>query len=112
MHLPELIGLTAVTFFISRLTNIDPVLAVVGDKATQAAYDSAYQALGLDQPLIFQYFIYLGRLVTGDALLTQRAISRQRVGRGGDDLLPVEQTQPSRRDGIAAACSPLGRAQS
>lgn len=60
------IGLTAVTFFISRLTNIDPVLAIVGDKATQAAYDNAYQALGLDQPLIVQYFIYLKRLVTGD----------------------------------------------
>ena len=60
------VGLTAVTFFISRLTNIDPVLAVVGDKATQAAYDSAYKALGLDQPLFFQYLIYLKRLVTGD----------------------------------------------
>ena len=60
------IGLTAVTFFISRLTNIDPVLAVVGDKATQAAYDSAYKALGLDQPLVVQYLIYLKRLLTGD----------------------------------------------
>lgn len=60
------VGLTAVTFLISRLTRIDPVLAVVGDKATQAAYDSAYQALGLDQPLVFQYLVYLKRLVTGD----------------------------------------------
>jgi peptide/nickel transport system permease protein len=60
------VGLTAVTFFISRLTNIDPVLAVVGDKATQAAYDGAYKALGLDQPLIIQYLVYLKRLVTGD----------------------------------------------
>ena len=31
------VGLTAVTFFISRLTRIDPVLSVVGDKATKAA---------------------------------------------------------------------------
>lgn len=60
------IGLTAVTFFISRLTNIDPVLALVGDKATQAAYDGAYKALGLDQPLFVQYLIYLKRLLTGD----------------------------------------------
>ncbi len=60
------IGLTAVTFFISRLTNIDPVLAVVGDKATQAAYDGAYKALGLDQPVFVQYLIYLKRLLTGD----------------------------------------------
>ena len=60
------IGLTGVTFFISRLTKIDPVLAVVGDKATKPAYDAAFKALGLDQPLIFQYFIYVKRLLTGD----------------------------------------------
>lgn len=60
------IGLTAVTFFISRLTNIDPVLAVVGDKASQATYEGAYQALGLDQPIFVQYLIYLKRLLSGD----------------------------------------------
>ena len=38
------VGLTAVTFFISRLTKIDPVLSVVGDKATKATYDNAYKA--------------------------------------------------------------------
>ena len=56
------VGLTAVTFFISRLTNIDPVLAVVGDRASEATYDNAYRALGLDQPLVVQYLIYLKRL--------------------------------------------------
>lgn len=60
------IGLTAVTFFISRLTNIDPVIAVVGDRAAKVTYDAAYRALGLDQPLAVQYLIYLKRLVTGD----------------------------------------------
>lgn len=60
------IGLTAVTFFISRLTHIDPVLTVVGDKATKEAYDLAYHALGLDQPLIVQYLIYVKRILSGD----------------------------------------------
>jgi peptide/nickel transport system permease protein len=60
------IGLTAVTFFISRLTKIDPVLAVVGDKATKEVYDAAYHALGLDQSLLVQYFIYLKRVLSGD----------------------------------------------
>jgi peptide/nickel transport system permease protein len=60
------VGLTAVTFFISRLTKIDPVLTVVGDKATKEAYDLAYHSLGLDQPLPVQYLIYLKRLLTGD----------------------------------------------
>jgi peptide/nickel transport system permease protein len=60
------IGLTAVTFVISRLTNIDPVLAVVGDKATKEVYDKTFAALGLDRPLIVQYALYLKRLVSGD----------------------------------------------
>jgi peptide/nickel transport system permease protein len=60
------LGLTAVTFFISRLTKIDPVLAVVGDKATPEAYERARLALGLDQSLIVQYLIYLKRLLSGD----------------------------------------------
>ena len=52
-----------------------------------------------------------GRLVTGDALLTQREVSRLIVERGGDYLLPVEGNQPTLRDGIAAAFSPLDRQQ-
>lgn len=60
------IGLTAVTFFIGRLTKIDPVLAVVGDKASREVYNNAYIALGLDRPVIVQYFLYLKRVVTGD----------------------------------------------
>ncbi len=60
------IGLTAVTFIISRLTNIDPVLAVVGDKASKEVYDKIYLALGLDQPVVIQYLYYLKRVVTGD----------------------------------------------
>jgi peptide/nickel transport system permease protein len=71
------LGLTAVTFFISRLTRIDPVLAIVGDKATKAAYDQAYHALGLDHPLFVQYLIYLKRLLSGDfgmSVLTSRPV--------------------------------------
>ena len=60
------VGLTAVTFFIGRLTNIDPVLAVVGDKASKEVYDQTFIALGLDKPLIIQYLIYLKRVVLGD----------------------------------------------
>lgn len=60
------IGLTAVTFLIGRLTRIDPVLAVVGDKASKEVYDQTYHAMGLDQPLIVQYALYMKRLISGD----------------------------------------------
>jgi peptide/nickel transport system permease protein len=60
------VGLTAVTFFIGRLTKIDPVLAIVGDKASKAVYDQTFLALGLDQPLIVQYALYLKRVLSGE----------------------------------------------
>jgi hypothetical protein len=52
-----------------------------------------------------------GRLVTGDALLTQRTVSAQIVAGGGDYVLPVDGNQPALRDGIAAAFSPLARGE-
>ena len=60
------IGLTAITFFISRLTKIDPVLAIVGDKASKVVYDKTFITLGLDKPLIIQYGAYLRKLLSGD----------------------------------------------
>lgn len=60
------LGLTAVTFLISRLTKIDPVLAIVGDKASNEVYQRTFVALGLDQPVIVQYGAYLKRLLSGD----------------------------------------------
>jgi hypothetical protein len=48
-----------------------------------------------------------GRIVTGDALLTQRALCRQIVAQHGDYLLPVDANQPALLAAVAAAFSPL-----
>lgn len=61
-----MLGLLLVTFIIGRVMPIDPVLKVVGDRATQAQYDAAYQAMGLDRPLAVQFARYLGDVLTGD----------------------------------------------
>jgi len=61
-----LLGLVAVTFFIGRVVPIDPVLAVVGDRAPAHVYERARQELGLDLPRIHQFWIYLKKAVTGD----------------------------------------------
>jgi peptide/nickel transport system permease protein len=60
------IGLMAITFFIGRVIPIDPVLAVVGDRATQEQYDAARAAMGLDRPLIVQFISYVGDVFQGD----------------------------------------------
>lgn len=60
------LGLMAITFFIGRVVPIDPVLSVVGDRATQEIYDAARAKLGLDQPLIIQFFSYVKDVAMGD----------------------------------------------
>ena len=61
-----LLGLLLVTFFISRVVPIDPVLTVVGERATTAQYDAARAAMGLDDPLWQQFAIYVWNVVHGD----------------------------------------------
>ena len=61
-----LLGLVAVTFFIGRVVPIDPVIAIVGDRAPPHVYERARQELGLDRPLIEQFFIYVKKAATGD----------------------------------------------
>jgi peptide/nickel transport system permease protein len=60
------IGLTAITFVIGRLMPADPVLAIVGDRASQQVYDQVFLQLGLDKPIYIQYLRYLGQLAEGD----------------------------------------------
>lgn len=60
------LGLMAITFFIGRVVPIDPVLSVVGDRATQELYDATRIELGLDKPLIVQFFAYVKDVATGD----------------------------------------------
>jgi peptide/nickel transport system permease protein len=61
-----LLGLVAVTFFIGRVVPIDPVIAVVGDRAPAHVYERVRTELGLDRPLIEQFVIYVKKAATGD----------------------------------------------
>jgi peptide/nickel transport system permease protein len=61
-----LLGLLALTFFIGRLLPLDPILAILGDDASQEAYDKMYVQLGFDQPLYFQFWTYLRDAMTFD----------------------------------------------
>lgn len=60
------LGLLAITFFIGRVVPIDPVLAVVGDRAPPAVYEKAKQDMGLNNPLPVQFFNYVGDVLQGD----------------------------------------------
>jgi peptide/nickel transport system permease protein len=71
------LGLLAITFFIGRIVPIDPVLAVVGDRAPQAVYERVREEMGLDRPLVVQFASYVGDVVRGDlgtSVSTQRPV--------------------------------------
>lgn len=63
--LVTLFGLMALTFFIGRLLPLDPVIAILGDSASQEAYDAMYTKLGLDQPLWVQFASYMSAISCG-----------------------------------------------
>ena len=72
-----LLGLLLVTFLIGRVVPVDPVLAVVGDRASKSTYDRVFLELGLDKPLYQQFWIYLKNVLAGDlgqSVLTKKPI--------------------------------------
>lgn len=69
--------LLALTFIIGRLMPVDPVIAVIGPDADGAAYEKVAQELGVNKPILEQFWIFLQRLLEGDfgtTLLTGRPV--------------------------------------
>ncbi|WP_371411913.1 ABC transporter permease [Neorhizobium sp. T6_25] len=59
-------GLLVVTFFIGRVIPIDPVLAIVGDRAPAHLVERTRIELGLNLPLYQQFVIYTKQALSGD----------------------------------------------
>ncbi|WEZ85130.1 ABC transporter permease [Rhizobium sp. 32-5/1] len=60
------LGLLAVTFFIGRVIPIDPVLAILGDRAPSHVVERTREMLGFNEPLYVQFFVYLRDALTGN----------------------------------------------
>ncbi|MBA1346421.1 ABC transporter permease [Rhizobium sp. WYCCWR 11146] len=60
------LGLLAVTFFIGRVVPIDPVLAVLGDRAPNHVVERVRQEMGFNLPLYQQFFMYIKGILSGD----------------------------------------------
>jgi peptide/nickel transport system permease protein len=59
------LGISFITFFLSRVAPSDPAALWVGIHAKAEQIQRARVELGLDQPLYVQYFIYMGDLLQG-----------------------------------------------
>ena len=60
------LGLLAVTFFIGRVIPVDPVLAIVGDRAPEHVIERVREEMGLNKPLWQQFGIYIGKALQGE----------------------------------------------
>ena len=60
------LGLLAVTFFIGRVVPIDPVLAIVGDRAPSHVVERVREQMGLNLPYYQQFFLYVKGVLQGD----------------------------------------------
>ena len=63
---PVLLGITVIFFAIMALIPGDPATAILGSYATPENVEKLNRDLGLDKPLVAQYFIWLGNMVQGD----------------------------------------------
>ncbi len=73
-----MLGLTFVTFIIGRVMPIDPVISIVGERASRETYEAAYQAMGLDKPILVQFAYYIWDVLHGDfgmSLLNARPVA-------------------------------------
>jgi peptide/nickel transport system permease protein len=61
-----LLGVSFVVFLLLQLVPGDPARAILGSGGTAARVAEVRAELGLDQPLLVQFFDYLGRLLQGD----------------------------------------------
>lgn len=60
------IGVTAVVFALSRVIPGDPVEIMAGESATPMERQAMAEAMGLDRPLLAQWWLYLRRLAVLD----------------------------------------------
>lgn len=65
--IPTLLGISFICFFLIRLIPGDPVLLLIGERgADQATYLEMKKNLGLDQPMLVQYWLFLKGAITGN----------------------------------------------
>nr|WP_205743926.1 ABC transporter permease [Grimontia sedimenti] len=64
--IPVLLGITVIVFLIMSMIPGDPATAILGAYATPDNVSKINKDLGLDQPLVSQYFIWLSNMLQGD----------------------------------------------
>jgi peptide/nickel transport system permease protein len=82
--LPNLAGVVVITFILTRALPGDPAAYFAGAAATQEAVAQVRSQLGLDKPLLEQFFLYVANLARGDmglSLTTGQPVAQELLAR-------------------------------
>ncbi|MEQ8396775.1 MAG: ABC transporter permease [Marinovum algicola] len=66
ISIPVLIGVLFIGFLLMQVVPTDPATVLAGPTATAADVEAIRQAMGLNEPVIVQFGMYLGRVLQGD----------------------------------------------
>jgi peptide/nickel transport system permease protein len=80
LSIPILLLVSIMVFSLIHLIPGDPVTYMLGQEATPEVKEALRHELGLDRPLVVQYFAWLGRVVQGDlgrSLIDRSSVSEQ-----------------------------------
>jgi peptide/nickel transport system permease protein len=66
MVIPVMIGVSIIVFCLMRVFSPDPSYIVLGQHATAESAQEWKKANGLDEPIVKQYFTYVGHALKGD----------------------------------------------
>ena len=73
--IPTFFGMTLLAFFLIRLVPGDPIETLAGERGIDATRHAVLlKEYGLDQPVMVQYGIYIGKVLKGDlgkSIITQ-----------------------------------------
>src|SRR5437762_1432903 len=64
--IPVMLIVAILVFLMLRLTPGDPAAIIAGDNANAEQVAAIRNRLGLDQPIVTQFFIWMGNLLRGD----------------------------------------------
>jgi peptide/nickel transport system permease protein len=65
MSIVSLLLVSAFVFVLVQLSPVDPVVLALGDGAPPAKVIEMRRELGLDQPVVIQFLVWLGGIVRG-----------------------------------------------
>lgn len=78
--IPTLLGVFTIIFLIVRVIPGDPATSALGDLASKQAVDALREKMGLNQPLLQQYFQFIFNLIRGDlgkSMITGDSVAKQ-----------------------------------